>query len=97
MLNNKSVIAKNKYTGHSAQKVRLIADLIRGKNAEQSKQVLEFVNKAASLHVKKCLDSAIANAVVKGLDRSKLTIDQILIDEAPTLKRMRIRSKKRSR
>jgi len=89
-----TVIAKNKYTGQSAQKVRLVADMIRGKNALKSLEVLEFVNKAATLHVKKCLASAIANGVVAGMDKGKLSISSILVDEAPTMKRSRIRSRR---
>jgi len=94
MANISKAIAKNKYTGQSAQKVRLVADMIRGKNAVKSLDVLEFVNKAATLHVKKCLASAIANAVVLGLDKDKLVISSITVDEAPTMKRGRIRSRR---
>lgn len=94
-MSNKTIaIAKNKYTGQSAQKVRLVADMIRGKSAIKSMDVLEFVNKAATHHVKKCLNSAIANAQVLGMDKSKLKISSIVVDEAPTLKRGRIRSRR---
>ena len=59
-MKNKTVIAKYKYTGMSAQKVRLVADLIRKMNALEAMNMLQFVNKAASTVVMKNLKSAIA-------------------------------------
>lgn len=88
------ITSKTKYTGQSPQKVRLIADMIRGKMAQKSLEMLEFVNKASTKPVYKCLKAAIANGVVQNLDKDKLTISEIRVDEAPTLKRSRIRSRR---
>ena len=46
----------------SAQKVRLVVDLVRGKNANEALEMLRFVNKAAALPVRKLIASAVANA-----------------------------------
>lgn len=90
-------ISKLNNTGQSAQKVRLVADSIRGKSAVTSSEILNFVNKLAARHVKKCLDSAIANASVAGFGKSNLFISKITVDEATTMKRMRPVSRGRGR
>ncbi len=56
------VAAKLKYARISAQKVRLVADLIRGKSVALANDLLVFSNKKAAELMKKVLDSAIANA-----------------------------------
>ena len=56
------VAAKLKGAQISAQKVRLVADQVRGKPVEEALSVLEFSPKKAAHIVKKILDSAIANA-----------------------------------
>lgn len=91
------IISKNKYTGSSAQKVRLVADTIRGKSAVESSEILPFLNKVAAKHVKKCLDTAIANAVDAGMNKNDLVISKILIDEGPTRKWRRSASRGRIR
>lgn len=94
-MKDKVAISKNKYTGHSAQKVRLVADMVRGMNAQDAINMLYFVNKAASLHVSKAIKSALSNAVNNHeMDKKKLVISKILVDEAPTLKRYRIASRR---
>ena len=55
-------IAKHRYARTSAQKARLVADLIRGKKVAQALEILTFTNKKAAALVKKVLESAIANA-----------------------------------
>lgn len=94
-MKNKTVIAKYKYTGMSAQKVRLVADLIRKMNALEAMNMLQFVNKAASKVVMKNLKSAIANATNNhGMDKKKLFVVASYVDEAPTTKRFRIASRR---
>jgi large subunit ribosomal protein L22 len=71
----------------SAQKVRLVADLIRGKKAVDALNLLKFTTKAASLPVSKTLASAVANAEENfGVSRDNLYIYTIMADEAPTRK-----------
>ena len=55
-------IAKHRHARSSAQKVRLVADLIRGKKVSQALETLTYTNKKAAGLVKKVLESAIANA-----------------------------------
>ena len=80
----------------SAQKVRLVADQVRGMPVEKAEQLLAFsTNKAAHI-VKKVLLSAIANAEHNdGADIDELSISAIMIDEGPTMKRGRARAKGR--
>jgi len=71
----------------SAQKMRLVIDLVRGKMADDAVSHLRFTNKAAAEPVSKLIVSAIANAENNfGLNREKLYIHQITADEAPTRK-----------
>ncbi|MBN1915952.1 50S ribosomal protein L22 [Candidatus Dojkabacteria bacterium] len=92
------VCAKNRYVGNAPRKVRLVAGLVRGKNALEAIEMLKFVNKAASLPVKKVLNSAIANATFnKGWDKKQLKVSKITVDEAPSFKRGRAVSRGRYR
>ena len=71
----------------SAQKVRLVVDLVRGKGANDALEMLRFVNKAAALPVRKLLASAVANAEENfGVSRDDLVVAKIFADEAPTRK-----------
>ncbi|WP_343183004.1 50S ribosomal protein L22 [Buchnera aphidicola (Neophyllaphis podocarpi)] len=81
----------------SAQKVRLVANLIRGEKALRALDILTYTNKKASKFVKKVLESAIANAEHNyGIDADLLKISKILIDEGPVMKRIMPRAKGRS-
>ena len=80
----------------SAQKVRLVADQVRGMPVEKAEQLLAFSMKKAARIVKKVLLSAIANAEHNdGADIDELSISTIMVDEGPTLKRGRARAKGR--
>jgi large subunit ribosomal protein L22 len=71
----------------SAQKVRLVVDLVRGKNANEALEMLRFVNKAAALPVRKLIASAVANAEQNyGISRDDLYVAQIFANEATTRK-----------
>jgi large subunit ribosomal protein L22 len=90
------VKAKLRNAPLSAQKCRLVADQIRGKNVENALQILTFSPKKASFIVKKVLESAIANAEHnEGADIDELKVSRIFVDEGPTYKRMRARAKGR--
>ena len=80
----------------SAQKVRLVADQVRGMPVEKAEQLLAFSTKKAAHIVKKVLLSAIANAEHNdGADIDELSISAIMVDEGPTMKRGRARAKGR--
>ena len=80
----------------SAQKGRLVADLIRGKHVEQALNTLTFTQKKAAVIIKKVLESAIANAEHNdGADIDELRVKSIYIDKATSLKRMSARAKGR--
>jgi large subunit ribosomal protein L22 len=80
----------------SPQKVRLVADQVRGMPVENAEQLLAFSPKKAAHLVKKVLLSAVANAEHNdGADIDELRIATIMIDEGPTLKRGRARAKGR--
>jgi len=90
------VAAKLKHAKISAQKVRLVADQVRGKPVEQALQLLAFSPKKAAAIIKKVLESAIANAEHnEGADIDELKVSQIFIDEGPSMRRWRARAKGR--
>jgi len=71
----------------SAQKVRLVVDLVRGKSANEALEILRFVNKGGALPVRKLVASAVANAEENfGVSRDDLYVASIFADEAPTRK-----------
>ncbi|WP_299425510.1 50S ribosomal protein L22 [uncultured Meiothermus sp.] len=75
----------------SPQKVRLVVDLIRGKNLEEARAILKYTPHRASEIVAKVLESAAANGMND--DRKNMIEDQIFIkaafvDEGPAIKRM---------
>ena len=73
-------IAKHRHARSSAQKVRLVADLIRGKKVSQALDILTYTNKKAAVLVKKVLESAIANAEHNdGADIDDLKVTKIFV------------------
>jgi large subunit ribosomal protein L22 len=91
------VAARLKGAQISAQKVRLVADQVRGMRVEEALGLLEFSSKKAAHIVKKLLDSAIANAENnEGADVDELKVSSIFVDEGMTMKRLRPRAKGRA-
>jgi len=91
------VAARLKGAQISAQKVRLVADQVRGKAVEEALDVLTFSNKKAAQIIKKVLDSAIANAENnEGADVDELKISEIFVDAGLTMKRIKPRAKGRA-
>ena len=81
----------------SAQKARLVADQIRGKEVGQALDILSFSTKKGAHLVKKLLESAIANAEHnEGADVDELKVSKIYVDEGLTMKRIRPRAKGRA-
>ena len=80
----------------SAQKGRLVADLIRGKPVDQALNVLAFCPKKGARIIKKVLESAIANAEHNdGADIDELKVKTIYVEQGATLKRFAARAKGR--
>ncbi len=86
-----------KYIRMSPRKVRLVADLIRGKSAEEADQILKYTNRRAATPVRKVLKSAVANAVNNhDLLEDELVVKAAYVDEGPTLKRILPRARGRA-
>ena len=80
----------------SVDKGRLVADLIRGRRVDQALNILTFTQKKAAGIIKKCLESAIANAEHNdGADIDELKVKTIFVEQAATLKRSSARAKGR--
>jgi large subunit ribosomal protein L22 len=85
-----------KYVRVSAQKGRLVADQIRGLPVARALELLQFSPKKAAGHLRKVLESAIANAEHnEGADVDELKVATIQVDGGPTLKRFHARAKGR--
>ena len=85
-----------KYVRLSAQKGRLVADQVRGLPVARALEVLQFSPKKAAIHVRKVLESAIANAEHNnGADVDELKVKTIFVDEGPHMKRWMARAKGR--
>ena len=80
----------------SADKGRLVADLVRGKKVAQAIDILNFTQKKAAGIIKKALESAIANAEHNdGADIDELKVKTIYVDKAENLRRFTARAKGR--
>ncbi len=86
-----------RYLRMAPRKVRLVADLVRGRRVEEAIQILRFTRRRASQPIRKLIESAVANAENNhGLDIDQLWIREIRVDEGPTLKRWRPRARGRA-
>lgn len=81
------VRAISKYIRISPRKTRLVADILRGKNAVVSQQILSAVNKRAARIIGKVLNSAVSNARQKEIKEDSLWIKKILVNGGPLYKR----------
>ena len=89
--------AIHKTASISPQKVRLVADQIRGLQVERALEVLQFSPKKAARIVRKVLESAIANAEHNdGADVDELKVSVIMVDQGPVMKRIKPRAKGRA-
>ena len=80
----------------SAQKGRLVADLIRGQSVENALNILQFSPKKSAVIIRKVLESAIANAEHNaGADVDELKVTHICVEKGPALKRFMPRAKGR--
>lgn len=89
--------ASAKYLRGSAQKARLVVDMIRGKDVNKALAILRFSRKRAAGHIEKCMRSAIANAN-EAAEKANISIDPddlwvrtAFVDRGPTKNRRRVR------
>jgi large subunit ribosomal protein L22 len=89
--------ASAKYLRGSAQKARLVVDLIRGKDVNQALAILRYTKKRAASGIEKCMRSAIANAneaaekANVSIDPDDLWVRAAFVDRGPTKNRRRVR------
>ena len=89
--------ASVKYARISSRKVKIVLDLIRGKDAGYAMGILKNTPKAASEILEKLLKSAMANATNNfGMDSSKLYVAECYAGAAPTMKRIHPRAQGRA-
>ncbi|MGQ9903666.1 MAG: 50S ribosomal protein L22 [Anaerolineae bacterium] len=83
-LDSNEAFASMRHVGMSAQKVRLVVDLVRGKKAVDALTLLRFTPKAAAEPVSKVIASAVANATEnKQLNPNDLVVSRIWVDGGP--------------
>jgi large subunit ribosomal protein L22 len=89
--------ASARYVRVTPMKARRIVDVIRGMKADEATAMLRFAPQAASVPVRKVIESAIANAVnTLQADPDQLWIAEAYVDEGPMLKRFRPRAQGRA-
>jgi large subunit ribosomal protein L22 len=86
--------ARAKYLRISPTKVRLEADLIRGRQVNEALHILRYSNRKSSLYLINLLKSAVANAETKEdfQDRDSLVIKELFVDGGPMMKRIQTRA-----
>ncbi|MDQ6773635.1 MAG: 50S ribosomal protein L22, partial [Candidatus Dormibacteraeota bacterium] len=84
------VLACSRYVRRAPRKARAVADMVRGLRVSEALAQLEFLPKHAARDVAKAIKSAAANAEHNhSLSRDELWLKQVLVDEGPTMKRIR--------
>ncbi len=95
-ISDTQAMAKGRMIKTSPQKLNLVAQMIRGKTAEKALAELTFSRKRVAQHVKKVLESAIANAENNhDLDIDSLVVDQAFVGKNVVMKRWRPRARGR--
>ena len=86
--------ATHRFARMSAQKIRLVADLIRGKLADDALNILRYQPQRGARLLEKVLKSALANAEDRGArDMRRMVIVDCRVDGAPMFKRIQPRSR----
>lgn len=91
--------AKAKFQSISPRKARMVVNLIRGRDASEALQLLEFTHKAGAPFVKKLIASAVANAKVKrpDVDVDSLYVSKATVDKGPNSHMRRFRPRAQGR
>jgi large subunit ribosomal protein L22 len=95
-MNNKIATAKLKYLHITPRKTRLVINTLKNLNVNEAEAQLLARNKRAAGPILKLLRSAMANAQSQNLDKGRLVIAKITVDEGPTLKRFMPRARGRA-
>lgn len=85
--------ARLKNYRQSPRKVRLVANLVRGKSILRALTALSFLDKKSALPIKKLLESAVANAETQGVKKDNLVVSDIQVDEGFSFTRYRARAR----
>lgn len=97
MPNTQSIKAVSKYIRMSPHKVRRVLDPLRGRSYQEALMILQFLPYNAAGPIWQVIRSAAANANHNhGIDKKKLIIDEIFVNEGPKLKRIRPRAQGRA-
>lgn len=97
-----TAVARVKRVRIAPRKMRLVADLIRGKKVAEARDILFFTSKGSAPVIRKALDSAVANAEHAAaenegqVDTDEMIVKTIRVDEAETLKRFRAAARGRA-
>jgi large subunit ribosomal protein L22 len=85
--------AQRHFIRSSPRKMRIVADVVRGKNVQEALQTLHFMPQKAARPIELTIQSAVANLLDKNrderVDESSLVVSEIFVDQAPMLKRFR--------
>ena len=82
-----------KFIRVSPRKTRLVAETVKGKSVEDALNILRFTPKKAARILSKVLFSAVSNAEqMPGVDVDALRVDNIIVNEGPTMKRIQPRA-----
>ena len=88
--------ARLRYVSIPPRKMRLVGDMVKGMPVEKALNVLNFTSRIAARHIAKTVKSAAANALsIQGTDHLKpedLVVTDVIVDAAPTAKRLRFQS-----
>jgi large subunit ribosomal protein L22 len=91
------VKAKLRNIDLGCQKARIVADLVRSKNVNEALKILAFMPQKPALHIKKLIESAVANADQKKVvDVDNLYVKHISVDMGPSMRRFRPRAQGRA-
>ena len=81
--------AEIKHVRIAPPKIRQVVDLLRGRDVIEAQATLRMINKRPKEFLSKLLDSAVANAKVKGFDAKQLYISKIVCNTGPSWKRFK--------
>lgn len=85
--------AKHRFARIAPRKAKLIADMIRGENAQRALNILKFTPNRAAGMIAKVLTSAVANANEAEADVDRLVVRDARVEEGPRLKRFQIKDR----
>ncbi|UCG52252.1 MAG: 50S ribosomal protein L22 [Candidatus Latescibacterota bacterium] len=92
-------VARARHIGYPPRKVRLVAELVRGKNVEEALEILKYTQRAAAAPMSKTIRSAMHNMVNKKggtVEAEDMIVKSIRVDEGRTLYRIRPRAQGRA-